>query len=138
MLVPEHLLLGTPGRISLAKIDAIVSAKLGPTRVRGNAPPAVFNRQVAMYLAKQIGGWSTTAIGRVYNGRDHSTVCYSIKRVGKLCERQPALVQIIEELATAINASVSPPSSQTPPPNVKSLTECFSGLDDATLNALAD
>jgi chromosomal replication initiation ATPase DnaA len=60
-------------RLSLAEIDAVVSARLRPTRIRGNAQPAGFNRQVAMYLAKHVGGWSTTMIGRFYHGRDHST-----------------------------------------------------------------
>lgn len=61
-------------RVALAKIDGVVSARLGTTRVAGNAQPAVFNRQIAMYLAKHVGGWSTTAISRFYNGRDHSTL----------------------------------------------------------------
>ncbi len=64
-------------RISLARIDEVVSAHLGPTRVPGNAQPAAFNRHIAMYLAKQVSGWSTTVIGRFYNGRDHSTVVYA-------------------------------------------------------------
>ena len=55
-------------RISLAQIDAAVSARLGPTRGLGNSQPACFNRQVAMYLAKQVGRWTTTIIGRFYNG----------------------------------------------------------------------
>jgi chromosomal replication initiator protein len=96
-----------PGRISLDLIDAVVSAKLGLTRVRGNAQPAVFNRQVAMYLAKYVGGWSTTAIGRFYNGRDHSTVCYSIRRVETKRERSPEFAQLIEELASAIQSQIS-------------------------------
>jgi chromosomal replication initiation ATPase DnaA len=81
MVTPEQFLTRISGRISLDLIDAVVSARLGITRVRSNTQPAVSNRQVAMYLAKYVGGWSTTAIGRFYNGRDHSTVCYSIKRV---------------------------------------------------------
>ena len=62
-------------RVSLTDINAIVAAQLGPGRVKGNAQPAVFSRQIAMYLAKHVGGWSTTQIGRFYNGRDHSTIC---------------------------------------------------------------
>ncbi len=58
-------------RLSLAEIDAVVSAKLGATRTLGNSQPACFNRQVAMYLAARVGRWSTTVIGRFYNGRDH-------------------------------------------------------------------
>ncbi len=62
--------------VSLACIDAIITVHLGPARVKGNAQPAAFNRQLAMYLAKNVGRWSTTRIGRFYNGRDHSTVCH--------------------------------------------------------------
>jgi chromosomal replication initiation ATPase DnaA len=62
------------GRIAIAEIDRAVAGRLGPTRVMGNAQPAVFNRQVAMYLAKALGGWSVTKIGKFYNGRHHTTV----------------------------------------------------------------
>jgi hypothetical protein len=55
-------------RLSLARIDSLVSARLGPTRIQGNTQPACFNRQVAMYLAKHVAGWSTTMIGRFYHG----------------------------------------------------------------------
>jgi chromosomal replication initiation ATPase DnaA len=55
--------------IPTAKIDAIVATNLGPARMTGNAPPNVLYRQIAMYLCKHVGGWSTTRIGRFYNGR---------------------------------------------------------------------
>jgi Bacterial dnaA protein helix-turn-helix len=85
-------------RLSLAKIDAVVSARLGPTRIPGNEQPACFNRQVAMYLAKHVGGWSTTVIGRFYNGRDHSTVCHGIQRVESLRESNPEVDALLAEL----------------------------------------
>jgi len=70
--------------IAIAEIDRAVAARLGPTRVRGNAQPAVFNRQVAMYLARVVGGWSLTKIGKFYCGRHHTTVRYAIRRVTAL------------------------------------------------------
>src|SRR4051795_11609183 len=79
------------GRVSLARTDAVVSARLGPTRVPGNAQPACFNRQIAMYLARHVGRLSTTAIGRFYNGRDHSTVCHGIQRIEGLRESDPEI-----------------------------------------------
>jgi hypothetical protein len=85
-------------RISLAEIDAAVSARLGPTRVPGNAQPACFNRQVAMYLARRVGRWSTTAIGRFYNGRDHSTVCHGIQRIEAVRESDPEVDALLAEL----------------------------------------
>jgi hypothetical protein len=85
-------------RLSLAEIDAVVSAKLGTTRTPGNAQPASFNRQVAMYLAARIGRWSTTEIGRFYNGRDHSTVCYGIQRIESLRESNPEVDAVLTQL----------------------------------------
>jgi hypothetical protein len=79
-------------------IDAVVSARLGPTRIQGNAQPACFNRQVAMYLAKHVAGWSTALIGRFYNGRDHSTVIHGIKRIEALRESDPEVDALLSGL----------------------------------------
>jgi hypothetical protein len=87
MASPSFAPPSSPGRrIPLAEIDALVSARLGPTRGLGNSQPACFNRQIAMYLAARVGRWSTTIIGRFYGGRDHSTVCYGIQRIESLSE----------------------------------------------------
>ena len=85
-------------RLSLAEIDAVVSAKLGATRTLGNAQPACFNRQVAMYLAARVGRWSTTVIGRFHNGRDHSTVCHGIQRIEELRDSDPDVDALLSEL----------------------------------------
>ncbi len=85
-------------RIALSRIDSVVSTRLGPTRELGNAQPACFNRQVAMYLAKHVGRWSTTVIGRFYNGRDHSTVCHAIQRIEALRESNPDLDSLLSSL----------------------------------------
>jgi hypothetical protein len=50
MNVPHAI---TALRVSLTDINAIVAAQLGSGRVKGNAQPAVFSRQIAMYLAKK-------------------------------------------------------------------------------------
>ncbi len=89
---------GLSKRIPLAHIDAIVSARWGPTRGLGNSQPAAFNRQVAMYLAKHVGRWTTTIIGRFYNGRDHSTVCYCIQKIERLVESNPEIEALIADL----------------------------------------
>jgi hypothetical protein len=60
MFAPERLPFQTLSRVPLGTIDAIVSSRLGTTRVKGNAQPAVFNRQIAMYLARHLehnGDW---------------------------------------------------------------------------------
>ena len=85
-------------RVPLAEIDAAVSVRLGPTRGLGNSQPACFNRQIAMYLAKHVGRWSTKVIGRFYNGRDHSTVCYGIKRIEALRQSDPEVDALVMDL----------------------------------------
>jgi hypothetical protein len=107
-------------RIPLAEIDAAVAARLGPTRGLGNSQPACFNRQVAMYLARHVGRWSTKIIGRFYGGRDHSTVVYSIQRIEALRETDSDLDMLLTDLRrqlldgrdpTSITAERSPMSS---------------------------
>jgi hypothetical protein len=85
-------------RIPIAEIDAAVCARLGPTRGLGNSQPACFNRQVAMYLAKHVGGWTTTIIGRFYHGRDHSTVCYAIQRIEAMRDSDADVDALVSEL----------------------------------------
>src|SRR5215475_4653651 len=117
--MPEYIPIPGQGgnRIALARIDSLVSAKLGPARVRGNAQPAAFNRQVAMYLAHRVGGWTTARIGRFYNGRDHSTVCYAIKRIQVLRDSNPAVASLVssltQELRTDKGIEINPPSATT-------------------------
>lgn len=53
-------------RPSLEQIDSTVSSQLGPGRVSGNEQGPCFSRQVSMYLAKHVGGWSMVKIGRFY------------------------------------------------------------------------
>ena len=99
-------------RISLAAIDAAVSARLGPTRGFGNSQPACFNRQVGMYLARHVGRWSTTVIGRFYNGRDHSTVCYGIQRIEALRESDPEVDALISDLKHELSTSRDSPAEE--------------------------
>src|SRR5690349_9962388 len=120
-------------RLSLAEIDAAVAARLGPTRGLGNSQPACFNRQVGMYLARYVGRWSTTVIGRFYNGRDHSTVCYGIQRIEALRESDPDIDALIADLKHELSADVDSPAAKwdTAPHSSVSLRRC-------DLQALAD
>ena len=57
-----------------------------------------------MYLAKIVGGWSTPQIGRFYNGRDHPTVCYAIRRVEVLRETNPDVDGLLAVLTGKVAA----------------------------------
>ena len=104
----------TERRVSLDVIDEAVATRFGPARVPGNAQPAAFNRQVAMYLAKHVGGWSTTRIGKFYNGRDHSTVCHSIRRIEVMREENPELDGQLSAIASELRSHVSTARAAAP------------------------
>jgi hypothetical protein len=125
-------------RIALAIIDQVVSARLGQTHVQGNAQPAVFNRQIAMYLAKHVGGWSTTRIGRFYNGRDHSTVCYALKRVAALRDDDPEVDGLVSSLAAEIKTTEPKENGPRDAENQRPTDTKDVRFDEAFLDALAD
>ncbi|MCU1329882.1 MAG: Chromosomal replication initiator, DnaA C-terminal domain [Bryobacterales bacterium] len=89
--------------ISLHQIEATVSACLGPGRVPGNHQGSAFSRQVAMYLAKHVGRWSTTRIGKFYNRRHHTTVLYSIEKIESLREKDASVDALLEMLCKEIS-----------------------------------
>jgi hypothetical protein len=127
------------GRIALAEIEAAVAARLGPGRVFGNAQPAAFSRQVAMYIASQVGGWSTTQIGKFYNGRDHSTVCYAIGRIRALRETDPEVDGLITVLTNELRDRTPSKRKPRPQPDTLSPSRMAGPLvDEDLLDALAE
>jgi len=127
------------GRIALAEIDAAVAARLGPGRVSGNAQPAAFSRQVAMYIASEVGGWSTTQIGKFYNGRDHSTVCYAIGRIRVLRETDPEVDGLLTVLANELrDRAESKRQPRTRPVIVSDAGRGSSLIHESALDALAE
>jgi hypothetical protein len=138
MLTPDGVQVRACRRIPLAIIDQVVSTRLGQTRVEGNAQPAVFNRQIAMYLAKHVGGWSTTRIGRFYNGRDHSTVCHALKRVAALRGDAPEVDGLVSSLAAEIRAAEPKEGGRTDTESRITVGATTLRFNDAFLDDLAD
>ena len=138
MIAPERVQGPWCRRIPLAIIDQVVSARLGQTRVEGNAQPAVFHRQIAMYLAKHVGGWSTTRIGRFYNGRDHSTVCYALKRVAALRESDPEVDGLVSSLAAEIRGAGPKANGRADTENQTPVDAKDLRFNEDFLDALAD
>jgi len=96
----------------LARIDSVVSAHLGPGRVPGNVRGPCFSRQVSMYLAKRVGRWSLSQIGRFYNGRHHTTVLHAIENIERL-----RTDEAVDALVDVLTAALSPESTcETPKP----------------------
>src|SRR3984893_11164824 len=93
-------------RLSLEQIEATVADHLGRGRVPGNQPGPCFSRQVAMYLAKNVAGWSTTRIGRFYNGRHHTTVLHAIAKIERLRQTDETLDALLAALTTALSPTM--------------------------------
>jgi hypothetical protein len=63
-----------------------------------------FSRQVSMYLARHVGRWSLSQIGKFYNGRHHTTVLHSISRVETFRETGESVDALIEVLTNELAA----------------------------------
>lgn len=115
-------------RLSLEQIEATVADHLGNGRVTGNESAPCLSRQVSMYLAKNVGGWSTTRIGRFYNGRHHTTVLHAIQKIDRLRETDKSVDALIEVLTVTLNPRME-----------GRFTERFEpGWTAALVNAVAD
>lgn len=55
-------------------------------------------RQIAMFLTREITGRSYPCIGRMFGGRDHSTVIHAVKAVGRRAEDADHLLLLREQL----------------------------------------
>jgi len=83
--VLQHYVNAEPERITPERIVSVVSdafgvkpdALIGPRRTMQVALP----RQVAMYLMRQLTDMPLAEVGRVFGGRDHTTVMYACDRV---------------------------------------------------------
>ncbi|MBB4078097.1 chromosomal replication initiator protein [Lewinella aquimaris] len=64
----------------------------------------VMARQISMFLVKQFTDQSLKAIGRLFGGRDHSTVLYSIKTVRDLMETNDEIKKDLADLERKIRA----------------------------------
>ncbi|HEX3323814.1 MAG TPA: chromosomal replication initiator protein DnaA [Solirubrobacterales bacterium] len=67
-------------------------------------------RQVAIYLTREMTDLSLPQIGRLYGGRDHSTVLNSIRRIEARFGEDRALAARVEELRVAIHTGPTGPA----------------------------
>ncbi len=95
---------GTP----VGTIQARVAAEFGVSTAelvgstRAAAPLRA--RQVAIFLTRELTDLSLPQIGRLYGGRDHSTVLNSVRRVEAGLIEDQALADRVTELRTAIHS----------------------------------
>jgi chromosomal replication initiator protein len=61
----------------------------------------VFPRQIAMYIAREITGFSTTEVGQSF-GRDHTTVMHACQKIDERKQADPTLDSTIQTLIRMI------------------------------------
>ncbi len=90
-MTPERILVCVGERFGVSG-----EALCGKRRTKSIALP----RQVAMYLTRQLTEMSLVEVGRLYGGRDHTTVLYACEKIGEL-------IRTDNEFAEKINALIS-------------------------------
>ena len=119
--------------VTLPQIETTVSAYLGPGRVLGNKHGECFSRQISMYLAKHVGGWSTPQIGRFYNGRHHTTVLYAIEKIERLRNQDPSVDALLDVILGDLRQSAPRDSGARP---LAWSSEFIEGLADRVFHRL--
>jgi chromosomal replication initiator protein len=93
---------------SVEEIQQQVAERFGISRAEligtSRAATPLGARQVAIFLTRELTDLSLPQIGRLYGGRDHTTVMNSLRRVEAKLGEDAALSTRVDELRTAINS----------------------------------
>jgi len=92
---------------SVEEIQQQVAERFGISRAEligsSRAATPLRARQVAIYLTRELTELSLPQIGRLYGGRDHTTVLNSLRRIEATLDEDEALTEKVTELRTAIH-----------------------------------
>ncbi len=88
-ITPDSIIQTVSSHYSVSNEDVT-----GKRRSRDIALP----RQVSMYLIRELTPLSTTAIGRVFSGRDHSTVMHSCDKIAEMMRKDISFRKTVDEL----------------------------------------
>ena len=86
-------------------IISIVGERCGipPREILGEKrrPDLVQARQLAMYLCRELLGHSYPVIGKIFGGKDHSTVMHGVKKIKQLQDTDRLVHSMVTELTRA-------------------------------------
>lgn len=68
----------------------------------GRRPQLVLARQIAMYLCRRRLGLSYPELGRVFGGRDHSTVIHAVKKIRKMLVSNKDVQHLVTRLENTL------------------------------------
>ena len=96
---------GDTAGLTPQKIITLVGEQCGVTgkEILGDnrRPDMVRARQLAMFLCRDLLGHSYPVIGRLFGGKDHSTVIHAVKKIKQLQERDRLVHTMVTELTKA-------------------------------------
>lgn len=95
----------TPTRIQdsvASQWNVTTQALRSPRRTKDLTVP----RQVAMYLMRELLNLPLVEVGKLFGGRDHSTVIHSIRRVEQTMEVDPAFRNVVKDLRDRLSRPV--------------------------------
>ncbi|MGA7614953.1 MAG: chromosomal replication initiator protein DnaA [Thermoanaerobaculia bacterium] len=72
--------------------------KVAELKSKSNSRPIAYPRQIAMFLCKSLTDLSYPEIGKLFNNKHHSTVIYSVEKIDRLKEEDPAVANTVEML----------------------------------------
>lgn len=72
---------------------------------KDNRPEIVHPRHVAMFLARSITGKYLTALGKLFGGRDHTTVLSAIRKIERQLVSDPVLADDVKRLREYLEAA---------------------------------
>jgi chromosomal replication initiator protein len=72
--------------------------KVAEMKSKSNSRPIAYPRQIAMYMCKTLTDLSYPEIGKIFNNKHHSTVIYSVEKIEKLRDDDPAVGNTIDNL----------------------------------------
>jgi chromosomal replication initiator protein len=109
-LVPSS---GSEGPTTVEEIQRRVAAACGVSRAdlvgASRVAPALRARQMAILLTRELTDLSLPQIGRLYGGRDHSTVLNSLRRAAASVAEDADFAQRVAELRSAIHSPSTGP-----------------------------
>jgi chromosomal replication initiator protein len=112
-LISEVIPFGSrsPRATSVEEIQQRVAERFGISRAElvgsSRAATPLRARQVAIFLTRELTDLSLPQIGRLYGGRDHTTVLNSLRRVEASLDEDTELAEKVRELRGAIHNPVA-------------------------------
>jgi chromosomal replication initiator protein len=80
---------------------------VGKLKGKSRHQTTVHARSLAMYLARELTDLTLADIGKLFGGRDHSTVLHACRKITGLTRADPSAARLLQELSSQITAQVA-------------------------------